>query len=321
MQKHLRPGVNTHIDRIAPRRSLYTEALNPYFGYFYTIKKSLRKAKTEFQDIELVESDEFGKVLLLDHITQVAERHDYQYHEPMVHPALCSHPSPDSVCIIGGGDGGVLREVVKYKSVKEIHLAELDAGVIDFSRKYLGVINGDCFEDPRLQIHIVDGRQFISQQKQKYDIIIMDMTDPFGPSKYLYTREFYRMIKKALKSEIGMFVMHSESPVSRPKAFSCIKKTLETTFNNVSSMYLYIQMYAVLWSITICSEKTDIAKVKPSKIDKALSALKIDNLKVYNGSTHVSMQVEFPYILEILQTPARIITDAKPDFPDDFISS
>jgi spermidine synthase len=313
--------VNSCIDRIAPRRSLYTEALNPYFGYFYTIKKSLRKAKTGFQDIELIETDEFGKVLLLDHITQVAEKHDYQYHEPMVHPALCSHPSPDSVCIIGGGDGGVLRELVKYKSIKEIHLAEIDAGVIDFSRKYLGVINGDCFEDPRLQIHIGDGRQFISQQKQKYDIIIMDMTDPFGPSKYLYTREFYRMIKKALKSETGMFVMHSESPVSRPKAFSCIKKTLGTTFNNVNSMYLYIQMYAVLWSITICSDKTDISKVKPAKIDKTLSGLNIENLKVYNGATHVSMQVEFPYIHQILQTPARIITDAKPDFPDDFIST
>ncbi len=321
MQKHLRRGINPCINRIAPRRSLYTEALNPYFGYFYTIKKSLRKAKTEFQDIELVETDEFGKVLLLDHITQVAELHDYQYHEPMVHPALCSHPSPDSVCIIGGGDGGVLRELVKYKSVKEIHLAEIDSGVIDFSRKYLSAINGDCFEDPRLQIHIGDGRKFISSHKGKYDIIIMDMTDPFGPSKYLYTREFYRNVNKALKNEYGMFVMHSESPVSRPKAFSCIKKTLSTTFNHVNSMYLYIQMYAVLWSITICSQKTDISKIKPEKIDRMLKRMKIDNLKVFNGATHFSMQVEFPYIHQILQTPARIITDAKPDFPDDFIST
>ncbi len=321
MQKHIRQGVNSCINRIASRRSLYTEALNPYFGYFYTIKKSLRKARTGYQDIELVETDEFGKVLLLDNITQVAERHDYQYHEPMVHPALCSHPSPESVCIIGGGDGGVLSEVVKHKSVKEIHMAELDEGVIDFSRKYLGAIHGTSFDDPRLQIHVVDGREFVSKQKQRYDVIIMDMTDPFGPSRYLYTREFFRRIKNALKSDYGIFVMHSESPVSRPKAFSSIRKTLGTSFSNVRSMYLYIQMYAVLWSITICSNKTDIAKVSPAKINRVLSGANIDKLKVYNGETHVSMQVEFPYISQILQKPARIITDAKPDFPDDFITT
>lgn len=319
MPQHFRNGI-IHMERIAPNRTLYTEALNPYFGYFYTIKKSLHKAKSEYQDIELIDTDEFGKVLLLDKITQVAEKHDYQYHEPMVHPALCSHPKPESVLIIGGGDGGVLRELVKYKNLKTIDLAELDIGVIQFSQKYLKSMNNGCFEDPRLTIHVCDGRKFVEEHQKAYDVIIMDMTDPFGPSQYLYTRDFFRLVRNAFKNPNGIFVMHSESPISRPKAFSCIQKTLRSTFSSVNAMYLYIQMYAVLWSITICSDAVDISKVKESKIHKTLSKNGINNLKVYNGKTHASMQVEFPYISEISKGSARIITDANPNFPDDFIS-
>lgn len=319
MQKHIRAGIGK-VDRIAPGRNLYTEALNPYFGYFYTIKKSLRKAKTRYQEIELVDTDEFGKVLLLDNITQVAERNDYDYHETMVHPAICSHPKTESVLVIGGGDGGIVREVLKYPCVKRVEIAELDDGVIEFSKKYLGSVHKGCFDDPRLHINVVDGRMFIEQHKGVFDIIIMDMTDPFGPSKMLYTREFFRSVKRSLKGPNGIFVMHTESPVSRPQAFSCIQKTLKSVFLNVNPMYLYIQMYAVLWSITLSSDTVNASTIKPAVIDKRLVKNNIRDLQVYNGVTHGSMQVEFPYIRQILNRPVRIITDAKPDFPDDFIS-
>jgi spermidine synthase len=148
----------------------------------------------------------------------------------------------------------------------------------------------------------------------------MDMTDPYGPSRMLYTREFFRIVKRAFRDSNGIFVMHSESPVSRPKAFSCIQKTLRSVFKNVNPFYLYIQMYAVLWSITLCSDSIDASAMKAEQIEKKLKKSGISDLAVYCGQTHVSMQVQFPYIGQILRQPARIITDAKPDFPDNFIS-
>jgi spermidine synthase len=318
MQKHFRTGVEATAD--TTRRRVFTEALNPFFGYFYTIKKSLHKEKTKYQQLELVDTDEFGTVLLIDNITQVAERNDAHYHEPMVHPAFCSHPKPENVLVIGGGDGGILREVLKYSTVKRVDLAELDQEVINFSKKYLGSVHKGCFDDPRIKTHVVDGRKYTEAHPGEYDIIIMDMTDPYGPSRMLYTRDFFKKINKAFRNKNGIFVMHSESPVSRPGAFSSIQKTLNSVFNNVNPLYLYIQMYAVLWSVTLCSQTIDASAVKAATIDKKLIKNGIGNLQVYSGATHLSMQVEFPYINQILKRPARIITDVKPDFPDDFIS-
>jgi len=308
------------MDRLAKRRKLYHEALNPHFGYFYTVKKTLRKASTKFQKIELIDTDEFGKVLLLDDVTQVAEKNDFMYHEPMVHPAMCCHPKPQSVLVVGGGDGGTVREVLKYPSVKRVELAELDEGVIRFSRKYLDSVHGGSFDDPRVNVNVTDGRKFTEEHPGEFDVVIMDMTDPFGPSKMLYTKEYYRIVKRAMRDRAGIFVMHSESPVARPAAFACIQKTLASVYKNVNPLYTYIQMYAILWSVTVSSDGINIAGVKPAAIDKKLAKLGIKGLKLYNGASQASMLTPYPYISDILSRPAaRVITDAAPDFPDNFL--
>lgn len=319
MQKHFRAGIGG-LDRIAKGRRLYAEALNPYFGYFYTVKKTLAKRKTRHQEIRLIDTDEFGRVLLLDDVTQVAEKNDCDYHEPMVHPAFCSHPRPESVLVIGGGDGGILREVLKYPCVKNVEVAELDDGVIEFSRRHLAAIHGRSFDDPRVRIAVSDGRRYVEEHPGRFDIVIMDMTDPSGPSVLLYTREFFNLVKRSFRDKNGLFVMHTESPVSRPKAFSCIQKTLRASFSHVNPFYLYIQMYAVLWSITLCGETAGGMRRGAAAIDTKLARYGIRDLKVYSGATHVSMRTPFPYIEKLLGAPGRIITDAKPEFPDDFLS-
>jgi spermidine synthase len=320
MQKSVRSAV-TSIPYIDPGKKLFFEALNPNFGYFYTVKKSLRKGKTKFQQIELIDTEEFGKVLLLDNITQLGDRKDFGYHEPMVHPAMCSHPNPRSVLVIGGGDGGILREVLKHPSVNRVEMAELDGEVIDFAKKYLSSVHKGAFDDKRVNLNIVDGRVFTGEHPGEFDVIIMDMTDPFGPSRMLYTRDFFRVVRKALRNDKGIFVMHSESPVSRPLAFSCINKTLKSVFDNVNLVYCYIQMYGILWSVSACSPSVDISLKKKTLIDGKLKKAGITELHIYNGKTHGAMQIPFPYVEEILvKGRGRIITDKRPDFPDDFIS-
>ncbi|MBD3422756.1 MAG: polyamine aminopropyltransferase [Chitinivibrionales bacterium] len=297
---------------------IFSEALNPHFGYYYSVKESLYKGTTAFQKIELIDTDEFGRTLLLDDITQVVEKNDFQYHEPMVHPALCCHPAPRDVLVIGGGDGGILREVLKHESVRKIEFAELDSDVVAFSRKYLAAINEGAFDNPRVRINFTDGRKFVEKRPGEFDVVIMDMTDPFGPSKMLYTREFFKLVRQSFKDAHGIFVMHSESPIARPVAFGCIHKTLSSVFANVRCLYTYIQMYAVLWSISVCSDGIDIGGIAARRIDSRLKKNKIDGLKLYTGATHEAMQVAYPYIADILKQKAPIITDKHSAFPDHF---
>jgi spermidine synthase len=296
-----------------PKGRIQREYLNPHFGYFYTVDKVLYKGKTRFQKIELVQTPEFGTVLLLDGITQVGEKNEYEYHETMVHPAMCAHPLPQRVLIIGGGDGGILREVLKYPTVKSVDIAELDEEVVAFSRVCLAGMNNHSLEDPRVTVHITDGRQFVEEHPGYYDVVIMDMTDPAGPSKFLYTKQFFTSVKGSLRTAQGIFVMHTESPVSRPLIFNRIVKTLHSAFDEVTPLYLYIQMYAVLWSICLCSPELPLGQIKPTLIDRRLRRYDIRGLKLVTGETTAAMRVAYPYINDILRRPAPIITDRSPD--------
>lgn len=294
------------------------ERLNPTFGYFYQVGKSLHKGKTKFQDMEIVETDEFGNVLLLDGVTQVTSRNEFLYHEPMVHPALTSHPNPKDVLIIGAGDGGILREVLKHPVQKAV-MAELDGGVVEFCERLMPEINAGAFQDKRYRLEVGDGRAFVEKTQEKFDSVIMDMTDPFGPSVMLYTREFFQAVKRTLRDEQGLFVMHTESPISRPNTFRQCLRTLGEVFRHRRTLYLYIHMYSVLWSITVCSDSIDIGTLSPVELANRLRLRNISGLKAYTPETHHSMLVEFPFIRDLVasQHTVPVISDQKPTVLDD----
>ncbi len=316
MQKHLLAGISD-IGRLAGNMAVHAEALNPHFGYFYTVKKVAARRRSKYQSMQLLETDQFGKVLLLDGITQLGDKCDGHYHEPMVHPAFCSHPRPETVLVIGGGDGGILREVLRYPCVKRVEVAELDRGVIAFAEKHLPRVHGGAFSDSRVHVNVTDGRPFVEAHPGEFDVVIMDMTDPCGPSALLYTREFFEAVTRSFRNSRGIFIMHTESPVSRPEAFSCIQRTLRASFARVTPLYLYIPMYGTLWSITLCSPTIDSSRPTAATIDRRLSRYGIGNLEVYSGAMHRAMQTPYPFITRLLQRGGRLITDAKPRFPDD----
>jgi len=299
--------------------SIHREWLNEHCGYFYTTRRKILSCDTDFQKLDLVDTAEMGKVLILDGITQIAEKNEFQYHEPMVHPALCTHPKPEHVLVIGAGDGAILREVLKYPTIKSVELAELDAGVIEFSKKHLASIHNHAFDDPRVSVVITDGRKFVEDCPGKFDIVIMDMTDPFGPSKYLYTKDFFKQVKRSFRNDKGIFCMHTESPVMRPRTFACIQKTLGAVFTHVCPLYVYVQMYSTLWSITVASDASDPGTIRETTINNRLAHYGIRNLQYYNGSVHKAAQITFPYISDILKKKAAVLTDRHPDVPDEII--
>ena len=288
------------------------EALNPNFGYFYRAGKTLHTSNTKYQAIEVIDSQEFGRVMLLDGVTQVTSRNEFLYHEPMVHPALVGHPNPTDVLVIGAGDGGILREVLKHGTVQRAVMAELDGGVVDFCAELMPEISDGAFRDKRARLEIGDGRWFVESTAQQFDVVIMDMTDPFGPAVMLYTKEFFHAVKRTFGGEDGLFVMHTESPISRPRTFQQCNRTLGEVFKYRRTFYLYIHMYAVLWTITVCSDTVDVAELTDDAIDARLKARGVSGLQCYTGATHHGMHATMPFVQKLLDTMDQVpvITDA-----------
>lgn len=290
-------------------KKYFVEELNPNFGYFYSFNRTLKRKNTKFQCLNLIETNEFGRVLTLDGITQVAEKDEFQYHEVLVHPALTTHPEPKDCLVIGGGDGGALREVLRHRCVRRAVMAELDGDVIKFCEKEMPKISAGAFDDRRTELVVGDGRKYVEENPGRFDTINMDMTDPFGPSIMLYTRDFFGHIKRAFRNKNGVFSMHVESPITRPRMFASIVNTLEATFEHVSLFYIYIQMYSTLWAIAVCSDTQSAARLDARRVDGILKKRGVGGLRVYTGATHAAMQVEYPYLTATRGLKAPVLTD------------
>ncbi len=189
-----------------------------WFSEFHTpdvklsikVEEQLYSGKSEFQRIDVFSSKEFGRFLSIDGYMMLTEKDEFIYHEMITHAAAAVHPNPARVLVIGGGDGGVVRELCRYNAVKHIDLVEIDELVVDVCKKYLP-FTACSLDDPRVHIFYEDGVKFIRRYENKYDVIIVDSTDPFGPGEGLFTKEFYGSCFKALKED-GIMVNQHESP-------------------------------------------------------------------------------------------------------------
>ena len=190
-------------------------------GVKFSIKvdRQLYSGKSEFQRIDIFDSKEFGRFLALDGYMMLTEKDEFIYHEMIVHVPMAVHPNVKKVLVIGAGDGGVIRELCRYKTIEKIDMVEIDELVVEVSKKYLPV-TACCFEDSRLNIYYQDGLKFVRYKEDEYDLIIVDSTDPFGPGEGLFTKEFYGNCFKGLK-ETGIMVNQHESPFYTEEAFQC----------------------------------------------------------------------------------------------------
>jgi spermidine synthase len=177
----------------------------------YKNTKTLYSEQTEHQKMVLFENPTFGRILSLDGIIQVTLKDEYVYHEMMVHVPLFTLKNPEKVLIIGGGDGGIAREVLKHRLVKKVTMVEIDEGVVNFSKRYLPEISNGAFKSPRLDLKIADGAAYIANVKTKFDAIIVDSTDPLGPGAVLFTKEFYTNCRNALNHD-GILVTQNGVP-------------------------------------------------------------------------------------------------------------
>jgi spermidine synthase len=213
--------------------------------YSYEVERVLYRGKSRFQDIMVFENPYFGRVLVLDGIVQLTERDEFFYHEMLAHVPMHAHPDPRRVVVVGGGDGGTVREVLKHKGVEKLYFIEIDAQVIDVAKEFFPTV-ACSVDDARVETRNMDGADFIRSLSSEADVVIVDSTDPIGFARTLYAEEFFRSVKNALSGE-GIYVTHSESLLLHPDIVCEVQQGLKGVFPTVDLYTAPIATYPGNW--------------------------------------------------------------------------
>ncbi|MHA6482051.1 polyamine aminopropyltransferase [Paenibacillus sp. strain BS8-2] len=243
----------------------YTEKQTDSFGITAKITKTYVNEQTDFQQLDMIETEEFGTMLVLDGMVMTTVKDEFVYHEMVAHPVLSTHPNPEHVLVVGGGDGGVIREVMKHPKVKKAVLVDIDGKVIEYSKKYLPSIAGEL-DNPRVEVLVGDGFMHIHDHKNAYDVIMVDSTEPVGPAANLFTRGFYQGIFEALKED-GIFVAQTDNPWFKADLIQSVNRDVKEVFPIVRVYGANIPTYpSGLWTFTMGSKKYDPLQVEESSI-------------------------------------------------------
>lgn len=255
-----------------------TGALWPGQCLSLEVEEILFEGRSLFQDVIVFKSKSYGNVLALDGVIQVTERDEFSYQEMLSHLPLCAHPDPKKVLVIGGGDGGCLREVAKHKGVEEIWICEIDQMVIDVSKKYLPQL-AKGFDDKRVKVFVEDGCKFLEKYKNEFDVIIVDSSDPIGPAEVLFEKPFYVNMKNALK-EGGIVSTQAECMWLHLDIIKKLIKESREIYPVVEYAYTTMPTYpSGQIGFCICSKRNETSSIPKRE-------LQTDDLKYYNKEIH-----------------------------------
>jgi spermidine synthase len=264
---------------------LLTEYLTADLGYFVRSAREFERFQSPFQVVEVHDTEPFGTLFRLDGHFMTSEKDEFFYHENLVHTAAITHPAPERALIIGGGDGGSAEELLKYPTMKSVTLVEIDLAVIDVARKYFGAIHRGAFADPRLAIRLEDGLAFVRRATDTYDLIVLDLTDPGGPSERLYTADFYRACAAKL-NPTGAMTLHIASPVAHPDRIRAGLANLRAAFAVVAPYLVTVPLYGGLWMMACASATLSPAYLTPLDVNRRIAQRAIRDLQYYNGDMH-----------------------------------
>lgn len=229
-------------------------------GGFFEIKKTLFKIKSPFQEIEVIENPYFGRMLFLDGLVQTTERDEFFYHEMLIHPAMVTHPAPRNVLIIGGGDGGALKQVLSHP-VEKGRMVEIDPVVIEAAKKFFPWLL-PCLEDDRSELLVSDGKEYLEMSQDRYDIVYVDSSEPVGPSATLHEKNFYALIKKRLAPK-GIACAQMGAPFFQQESLRRAKNDLKDVFKFVRFYVAPVPTYpGGNWCYVYLSDQTDPLAIK-----------------------------------------------------------
>eukprot|EP01138_Halocafeteria_seosinensis_P006191 gb/GECG01006332.1/.p1 GENE.gb/GECG01006332.1/~~gb/GECG01006332.1/.p1 ORF type:complete len:311 (+),score=35.67 gb/GECG01006332.1/:1-933(+) len=259
-----------------------SETMWPGQQFCLEVKQVLYQGKSQFQDILIFESASYGKVLVLDGVIQISERDESAYQEMITHVPLFAHPNPKRVLVVGGGDGGVVREVCRHQDVEEIIMCEIDEEVVNLSKKYFAESIATSFDDPRLTLQHMDAAEYIANHEASFDVMIVDSSDPVGPAETLYTPQFYESARKCLRDD-GVICTQGECMWLHLDMIYDVMRSTKSLFPVVDYAYTCIPTYP-------CGQ---IGFILASKTEHTLRTLKrspenrlLEQLKYYSPEIH-----------------------------------
>ncbi|MEM2204396.1 MAG: polyamine aminopropyltransferase [Sulfolobales archaeon] len=281
---------------------IYIQPVSRSTSLVMGVKEILYRGRTKYQEVEIVVFEEYGLSLILDGLVQSTEADEAIYHEALVHPAMVTHGSPGSVLIIGGGEGYTLREVLRYRSVRRAVMVDIDGELVELAKKYLGRIHRNSFNDPRASVVIMDGLEYVEKTKEIFDVVIVDLTDPYGPEigRKLYTEDFYRKLY-SLTSDKGVVVTQAGCSFYYPEYYQEIFKNMGNVYRYVRGYSIWVPSFGYAVSYVIASKSRDPGSIGGDDVNRILREEGVEGLKIYSGSLHESL-VRAPAILPSFST-------------------
>jgi spermidine synthase len=281
------------------------EKLHPSFGQIIREDKVLYDSKTSHQRLRVLENQKFGRVLTLDGVVQTTEGDEFVYHESLAHIPILAHGRAERVLVVGGGDGGMIREVLKHKAITHVTMVEIDAGVVTFSKEHLPRLSAGAFDDPRLSLVIADGAAFMRDSKEQFDVIIIDSTDPIGPGAALFTRRFYGHAKERLAPG-GILVTQNGVPFMQSDELSDTLGIFRDLFDDVTCYLATVPTYvggpmAFGWG----SDNLRARHVDVPTLRARMEAAGLTSLRYYNPEVHKAAFALPNYVKEIVRGPQK----------------
>lgn len=270
----------------------FTEVGTPDELHQFAVRNVLHVGRTRFQHATFLDTHEYGKMLVIDDRVQSAEEDEYIYHESLVHPALVAHPGPRRVLVIGGGEGATVREVLRHPTIEQVVMVDIDRELVEQCHKLLPEWHQGALQDPRVELVVADGKDYVANSEGQFDVVIVDVCDALeeGPALALYTERFYRALRARLTARGLVAVQAMELSGLDHADHATVHRTLRYVFHHVASYATFIPSFWSSWGFVTASDTCDVGALGATEVDATLGARGLDaSLRYYDGIAHVGL--------------------------------
>ncbi len=291
-----------------------SEYITPWDMYVHGVTKVLAYKKTPYQEMFIVETGAYGKGLVLDGKWQSCTGDEFLYHEALVHPAMICHTSPRNVLVLGGGEGATVREVLRWQTVEQVMMVDIDGEVVEACREHLPEMHQNAFDDPRTNLVIGDALEALDNTEQKWDIVISDLSDPIeeGPSFQLFTKEYFEKIQRVLSPDGYVVIQAGPVAPAELRLHARLVYTLKAVFPNVHSYASYTPTYGSPWGFAVASAQSINTQPNPAAIDQLLQEKTTGGLRLIDGTTMLGMFQTLAYIRKAIADQTQVYTLKEP---------